>query len=308
MIKINLSNDQKRKIERVVLDDAKKARTGIYKQLEKDEAKRCLKKYQKLNSILYMNDGSINKSELNKILFSPRKVLLTYIQKIGSFNNSDGEEILKYVFKFDNFSTRRAAAEMLRIINTDVCPYCNRQYIFTVESGKVRAQLDHYYSKKRYPYLALSVFNLIPCCSICNTSKSSLDTIKTPILYPYEDEFGYDIYFDIQEHDIKVFQGASEKFDIVVENPKKIDEYKVENHMEKLHLDELYKKHKPYVKNLLKNKYVNSQERIHELAKTFPQLFKSEEEIKSILCMSPLKKDDWNTRVLSKLTYDIITH
>lgn len=52
------------------------------------------------------------------------------------------------------------------------CPYCNRQYITPLykEGGKVRADMDHFYPKSRYPYFSLSIYNLIPCCKVCNSS------------------------------------------------------------------------------------------------------------------------------------------
>lgn len=52
-----------------------------------------------------------------------------------------------------------------------VCPYCNRNYI---NSGLdiTTAQLDHFFPKSKYPLLALSFFNLIPCCYSCNHLKS----------------------------------------------------------------------------------------------------------------------------------------
>ena len=59
------------------------------------------------------------------------------------------------------------------------CHYCNRTYTTDLElkdenSGKnetvVTYQLDHFYEKSQYPYLGLSFYNFIPCCSTCNTT------------------------------------------------------------------------------------------------------------------------------------------
>ena len=52
----------------------------------------------------------------------------------------------------------------------NVCTYCNRQYVFTVEdnegdNGKIaRPELDHWFPKELYPIMSLSFYNLIPCC------------------------------------------------------------------------------------------------------------------------------------------------
>lgn len=52
------------------------------------------------------------------------------------------------------------------------------------------AVLDHYYDKGKYPYLALSFYNLIPSCNICNSKfKTTIDFKEIPHLHPYEDSF-----------------------------------------------------------------------------------------------------------------------
>lgn len=74
----------------------------------------------------------------------------------------------------------------------NTCTYCNRQYVITV-NGKndqeriARPQLDHWFSKELYPLLSLNIHNLIPCCSVCNSSVKgntifSLDTHIHPYL------------------------------------------------------------------------------------------------------------------------------
>lgn len=200
MIKINISEEQKEKIEKIIWNDAITASTGILKELNKNRSAQFWNdsdKFHKLYNLLYDDNGKVREDELKKLLLSSKREMKKYIDMIGEFQEKEGEDLLEKIFKFDNFSKRKAAYKVLRIIDIAVCPYCNREYIMTIKSGKVKAQLDHYYPKKKYPYLALSIFNLVPCCSICNTAKSNLDTVKDPILYPYEDEFGYDISFDI---------------------------------------------------------------------------------------------------------------
>ena len=310
MIKINISKGQKEKIEEIILRDAMTAPTGLLKELKKDSSKKKLEEKSELYNILYDEKGNVKEDGIKKILLLSRWEMEKYISTIGAFPEEKGEDFLKEIFKFDSFSKRKVAYEVLKIIDVDVCPYCNRQYITTIQSGKVRAQFDHFYPKKKYPYLALSIFNLIPCCSVCNTAKSNLDTVKEPILYPYEEEFGNDIFFYVKVTNkmnyMKVFQGISDKFEIAIKNPS--DDIKAERQRRKLHLDELYNEHKSYVEDLLKNKYINTPERIRELKRMFPKLFGSQEDVKNVIYMSDIKKENWNRRPLSKLTFDIDTH
>ena len=79
-------------------------------------------------------------------------------------------------------------------LGVDICPYCNRQYIYTVQkqggdSLLATAQLDHFFPKDKYPLISFSFFNLIPSCYSCNHTKGD-NTRKT--IYPYEEEFGDD--------------------------------------------------------------------------------------------------------------------
>lgn len=76
-----------------------------------------------------------------------------------------------------------------------ICPYCGRSFIFHFTNGgkDVKPQLEHYLQKSLYPYLALSFYNLIPVCNICNvdckgTENPLIHTHKRPFrfIYPYE--------------------------------------------------------------------------------------------------------------------------
>lgn len=74
-----------------------------------------------------------------------------------------------------------------------VCPYCGRNYIFTAKKNKdstVKHHIDHFLPKEesKYPYLAFSYYNLIPCCVICNmsTCKHTKDPMDLGVTSPYE--------------------------------------------------------------------------------------------------------------------------
>lgn len=57
--------------------------------------------------------------------------------------------------------------------------------------------------------------------------------------------------------------------------------------------------------DILKSKYINTEERIKEIQKSFPQLFESKDDVKNIMFMSDINKERWGKRPLSKLTHDI---
>lgn len=88
---------------------------------------------------------------------------------------------------------KERAYRLTEMKGTNVCTYCNRQYIFTVNKPKkkgqkhiVRPELDHWFCKELYPLLSLSFYNLIPSCHICNSSVkgSAVFSLATHI-HPY---------------------------------------------------------------------------------------------------------------------------
>lgn len=78
--------------------------------------------------------------------------------------------------------------------NHNTCVYCNRQYTFNIirDGGKndenriARPALDHWFPKSLFPLMSLSYYNLIPSCTICNSSvKSDEIWTLTTHIHPY---------------------------------------------------------------------------------------------------------------------------
>ncbi|GAA0721449.1 hypothetical protein GCM10009430_22730 [Aquimarina litoralis] len=86
-------------------------------------------------------------------------------------------KIVKSVFGYEIYRDNGSARENVEQFNLNYCPYCNKQELESIQrtdnlSGNTRItalyQLDHFYPRARFPYLAVSFFNLIPGCSPCN--------------------------------------------------------------------------------------------------------------------------------------------
>ena len=314
MIKINIDEISKEEIEKMLWEDVNSNPTGLIKVLNSTKAKRILmNKHKRIYAELYDDtlNGNLNVAEVKKLLLADRQELKGYIKKFGDYSSDKklSDELLDNIFRYDRYSNRIAAVEILKKMKVTVCPYCNRQYIFTLSNGQVRSQFDHYYPKSRYPYLALSLYNMIPSCSICNMAKSSLDTLKQPILYPFTEEMGSEAKFEIKRRRngnfVRMLQGVSNEFVIDLNDSNSKYKFEIQNQMEKMHLKSLYNEHKEYVMDIIKAKYVNSSGRINELLRLFPTLFDSYEDVKSLLYMTNIQKESWGDRPLSKLTYDI---
>lgn len=310
MIKIQLSSDNIETIKKIYLKDMRNAKKGIFKLLDTSSIRSLLKgnaTYQKLNNFFYYEDGKIQKNNVESLLLADKKQMMRYISTFGRFSETRSKVLTDNLFRYDAFSARKCAYEIMRIENVTVCPYCNRHYIFTLDNNKVRPQFDHFYPKSKYPYLALSIFNLVPCCSICNQAKSTLDTYETPILYPMDEEFGDEVRFTIKGNDIKYIKGETNDFklELNMDDASPGKKEKIERQNKRLHLKDFYDNHKDYVRDIVWNNHIYTEERIDELMNQFPQMFPTKEDMLSIIYMNDIRIGNLGKRPLAKLTRDI---
>lgn len=194
-----------------------------------------------------------------------------------------------------------------------VCPYCNRQYITPIysESGKVRADLDHFFSKAKYPFLSISIYNLIPSCKSCNSSlKGSKEFNYKKNLNPFECNVSDFLEFDIIPKSYQSFYG-NDNFEIKliekdVEN--KENNQKARNNCEIFKIEDIYQYHDDIIKNILFKKMIYSNEYIKSAYKKYRKYNKlhlSHEDIRYILLSPYIERND-NDKPLSMLINNII--
>lgn len=85
--------------------------------------------------------------------------------------------------------------ELMEDLDLTVCPYCNRNFIKAIkvkqnaqgENIYVKGQLDHFYPRALFPYLAICRHNLVPSCPSCNgvSGKHDQDTKTRGVVNPY---------------------------------------------------------------------------------------------------------------------------
>ncbi|MDD2829829.1 MAG: hypothetical protein PHW18_09680 [Sulfuricurvum sp.] len=183
------------------------------------------------------------------------------------------------------------------------CPYCNRNYIFVVDSDKkkLRPEIDHFYPKSIYPFLAMSFYNLIPSCQICNHTKKDKDAFQDNLKSPYEITL-IDFGFKYIPKNINYYQLKRQK---IKENDIEI-QLKTGNGVDKnneyFKLDKLYEQHTDIVIDLLVKKTIYTKSYIRELKENFK--FTDDEIYRYLLC-NYQKDEDLHKRPLSKLIKDI---
>lgn len=259
---------------------------------------------EKLHTLLTtaVDDESLEANGLQKVLKeSPR------------INEERRKDLQNYVFRYDVFSKQDQIHRFVRLLGVDICPYCNRIYITTAERGEksspIRPELDHYRCKSKYPFLAVSILNLIPSCSFCNHAKHEKED---PILYPYKDEIGSDLYFQTKPRNgITYLTGAkasTEDFDLTLccrDYTDKDLHDRANRSIDQLRLSALYSSHKGYVSDLIAQRYIFTDEMIKEICNLSDSLILTPDEVRRMLLLKDISQENWGNRPLTKLAHDI---
>lgn len=231
------------------------------------------------------------------------------------------KEWMLEIFNYKDFckSTKWNRSIFLHSIGIDVCPYCNRQYITKFNYGdqeRTTADLDHYYSQSKYPFLALSLYNFIPSCSVCN--RNFKNKSEKVILYPYNESFDkYNIKFKTgfsfkSEESSPLFGLIGESLDFELDFSEGdisdgVIKERVDNTKEVLKLKSVYNSHKGYVQSLIKRyKYYNKQW-INDICSAFgEELNLTPKDVLELEWGYLIDESDFINKPLSKLTKDII--
>lgn len=117
---------------------------------------------------------------------------------------------LKVIFNYDRFVRIRGrgasdwgGVRLMETIlkNVKYCPYCNSELVYSVKFPRkfkdgsrcfhhlTRSAFDHFYPRSKYPFLGVSIYNLIPACQRCNSGlKGAYSADLTGVAHPYVDD------------------------------------------------------------------------------------------------------------------------
>lgn len=253
----------------------------------------------------YFKYWNINKKS---IVSSNPEGLRAWIQTFNSYHfrfSSTNEKEIAWK-DFCNYMTgqyervrNKFGPELLRKLDVKVCPYCNRQFINMVDGRRtIKAELDHFYPKSRYPYLALSFYNLIPSCSVCNHAKGE-DEID---IHPYEDDFqSHNVNFTIDSL-MRCLSESQENWNVSLS----IEHDSIgERNIDTFALNQLYSQHKDLARDIVFRSIAYNSTYMDELKMIFRINDITDADIKRIILGSYTDKEDLGKRPFSKLTADI---
>ncbi|MFK4431386.1 hypothetical protein COM08_15445 [Bacillus wiedmannii] len=308
-------------------------RNSLYKKLN-DSIKNCTNKDLR-NILIFLSNNFKNlvignPFELNKIKENISDKIKTAVLKEQLPEKQDKKEkeikeALEAIFsvEYERFTDRNVknpklwwAYTFVQSINISVCPYCNSQFIFTYfnEEGRTRPVLDHFFCKSEYPFLSISIYNLIPCCKVCNSDfKGSTQVDLKNYLNPYIHEFEGKIHFkrelipskSTKQNYFSAITGESNNFKITLDygglSEELVTPYK--QHAKLFHLEEIYQYHKNYVKDFIIKYRIYNDVYTNQLKSSYNKLFKNDDNLNQILMP---KKEEMHNIILSKLTRDIV--
>lgn len=275
------------------------------------------KESNSLGEYLFPNNQGLSKKNLKDLLETlTDKDTLEKNKLIFSPNDPSRPDwtVVKRVFDYDTFSERAKFKQLIHLLGVETCPYCNRAFTSTVKKGEKfyrTNQADHYMNKDNYPYLALTLPNLIPVCAACNNHKSA--RIK-PVLYPYKE--GFENKYRFVTHPVRGYRylvgepGSENDFEVVIEKApdaittKEYDE-RVNASREFFGLDVLYTSHNAYVRRIFEQRYIFGDAYAEDLCRSFPQYFTSKADVREMLYMKSIDENNLGEAPLSKLTADI---
>lgn len=295
---------------------------NFYKQISEKFDNKDLSKIKKkkvkwsislaeLNSLISKKlKGFRENLDLEKLIKMEYSDLCKLVEYIKS-NQSKTKLTIREKDIFLTLYSRLNNALFVKDLDVKVCPYCNRNYILNFQKERkenATAQLDHFFDKKKYPYLAISIYNLVPSCGTCNQRKS---TIEETIFYPYNESFNNSVKFSLK--------GIKSRDELIKENldffdEKRIelgykilsDKNKVEKHIEVFNIKNLYNEHKDIVSELLQKRVIYSDDYLESLLDEYEgTLFKNREDLLRLITGGYIDDTDINKRPLSKLIKDI---
>jgi len=187
--------------------------------------------------------------------------------------------------------------------NIHTCYFCNIDFINSFKTRKNETKngftLDHFLDKATYPFLALSIYNLIPSCYVCNSKVKGINAIKAPAPTSKEFDFDNKVKFRTFIKNENLLVTNEDDFDLLL---KEDFSNIYEEYINTLELNGRYEYHKYKVIEFINKRKLYPDSRIKELAQMTQQ---TEEKVKHDLFGEFLIGDTLHKRPLSKLTKDI---
>lgn len=198
-------------------------------------------------------------------------------------------------------------------LNIKTCPYCNRNWLTTSLNKNSKSVLyfdvDHYFPKADNPWLAISFYNLIPSCTICNQRIKRDDELEIKKhLHPYLNDMDDILKFDVPVSSLDLFFEDDTELSLQIISRHKSDpEFeKAKNTFNFFNLENLYNTHIDYTREIIQKNIVYSQNYVNELFEEYSDIFDSKEDLLKMIYGNYVLAENIHERPLAKLTKDLM--
>lgn len=265
-----------------------------------------------LKKILDEDNGN---HKLKQLITGDVDALCTFISDAPpkAFNKqSKLNRVLYYIFITQCYESKLDKLLFVQTIDLRTCPYCNRNYIYSAtrnKSGKsVKPQIDHFFPKSVFPFLGISFYNLIPCCSHCNGfdckgEESPIENVTDPansmkINNPYKFNDN-DIKFDFSYDGNHIINIKEEDIEVITTGDFK------DGYENLFAIDSIYKKHTDIVVDIIhKYCYMYNDASSEYISKIIKESVSPDRVYLSFWGFS-FDKSEYKNRPLSKFSNDI---
>lgn len=228
--------------------------------------------------------------------------------------------LYKCLYKaFSNYgydSNRFPSDELIDDLGLVVCPYCNRNFIKSIpvrqnrrgDDVSVKGQLDHFYPRSLYPYLAICKYNLIPSCPSCNgaSGKHNGNPRELGIISPYllENNNGLKFMMNITGEGFANMLTCAKAISIDVDCTACPD---LANNEKIFHLKKLYNTHTDYAAEIYYKSLICAPSYRKSIEKIMAnnEMNFNMEDFERILLSVYTNEDEYHKRPLSKFCTDL---
>ncbi|MBP3206681.1 MAG: hypothetical protein J6M21_00295 [Campylobacter sp.] len=275
MVKIEISDEAKRKFVEKIIDLAK----------------------NKINEIIFDDSNTKIEVKFEDLILADCDKL----RELSKMAQNDDKLKEDFINLYAKFAKNAFAKKHIQNLGVKVCPYCNRNYVVNFKkNGKLErtAEFDHFYPKDQYPYFAVCIYNLIPCCHICNHRKSNS---SKEILNPFKESFNDKVKITFNPNSHKFYHDEKEiKLEFIS------NDNKAKNHIDIFNLKRLYRQHKDLVVELIQKAYIYNDSHLDELLHKYEgKLFKNKEDLIRLIIGVDYCDENINNRPFNKLMKDI---
>ncbi|MBU2973277.1 hypothetical protein [Zobellia sp. B3R18] len=247
-------------------------------------------------SVIEWQDFLVAKGKQSKSRTTAQKALIKkYVPILGQI-----QSVFKYTNGFARKSSKYSAYNLAEKLNSNTCVYCNRIYTKTVvnPSKITRPEFDHWFPKGTYPILALSFYNLIPSCHVCNSSVKSTTIMDTKkFLHPYiPEQINLKFSYWIE---------SLNKYSFTIKRPIPSKEH---NTVVAFKIEDIYKTHRDEINDLVRLRKLYSIDYLLKLKGLLKSVDSnvSMEELYRLAFGTHYEEKNFSKRPLSKMKRDIL--